>query len=108
MRACTGFRLRVTQAEQDSGWGWSKEMPDYYAIEQMAQKLGMQGSQVSELLAKAGFLPRAKNGRNYYLAREFHQLQAALRLAGKHNVTFEEALRMVFERASRMKQASSA
>jgi len=83
-------------------------MPDYYAIEQMARKLGMEGSRVSELLATAGFLPRTKNGRNYYAARDFHQLQAALRLARKHNVTFEKALQMLFERASRMKQASVA
>ena len=83
-------------------------MPDYYAIEQIAQKLDMEGSQVSVLLATAGFLPRTKKGRNYYSAREFHQLQAALRLARKHDVTFEEALRMVFERVSRMNHGSVA
>lgn len=78
-------------------------MADYYAIEQIAQKLGMEGSHASELLAKAGFSPRTKNGRNYYSAREFHQLQAALRCARKHNVSFEEALQMVLARVSRMK-----
>lgn len=83
-------------------------MPDYYAIEQIARKLGMVGSQVSELLATAGFLPRTKNGRNYYSARDFHQLQAALRLARKHDITLKEALQTVFERVSRMKQASVA
>lgn len=83
-------------------------MPDYYAIEQMARKLGMEGSQVSELLATAGFVPSTKNGRSYYSARDFHQLQAALRLARKQNITLKEALQMVFERVSRMKQASIA
>jgi len=83
-------------------------MPDYYAMDLMAQKLGMEGSQVSELLAKAGFFPRTKNGRNYYSAREFHQLQAALRLAQKHSVSFEEAWQMVFARVSRMKEGAVA
>jgi hypothetical protein len=68
---------------------------DYYTLEQLAQKVGMGGSEVSDLLAKAAFSPTVKNGRNYYSARQVHQLQAALRLARKHSVSFEEALQML-------------
>jgi hypothetical protein len=49
-----------------------------------------------------------KDGRSFYSARQFHQVQAALRLSRRHGTSFEEALQMVFARASRVKQGSVA
>jgi len=83
-------------------------MADYYTIEQLTQKLDMEGSQVSELLAKAAISPAVRNGRNYYSARHLHQLQAALRLARRQGISFEEALQMVLARVSRMEKGSAA
>ncbi|MCL4524718.1 MAG: hypothetical protein M1453_08100 [Acidobacteria bacterium] len=75
-------------------------MADYYTIEQLAHKLSKAVPEISELLTKSSFSPCMKNGRNYYSARQVYQLQAALRLARKHRVSFDEALHMVFSRAS--------
>ena len=83
-------------------------MADYYTMEQLAHKLGVAGPALSELLTKSSFSPRVKDGRNYYSARQVYQLQAALRLGRKHRVSFEEALHMVFARASRAKEGSVA
>lgn len=83
-------------------------MADYYTLQQCAQKLGLGEGEVAGLLAKASFAPTVKGGRSFYSARQFHQVQAALRLARKHGTSFDEALQVVLERASRMKQASIA
>jgi len=82
-------------------------MPDYYSLEQLALKMGLSESKASELLAKGDFSPAVKNGRSFYSARQVHQLLAALRLARKHSVSFEEGLQMVLARASRIKQGSA-
>jgi hypothetical protein len=83
-------------------------MADYYTLQQFAQKLGLAEGEVLKLLTKGTFSPTMKDGRSFYSARQFHQVQAALRLSRRHGTSFEEALQMVFARASRVKQGSVA
>lgn len=82
-------------------------MADYYTLDQLSRKTGLGGSEISELLAKGSFSPTVKHGRHYYSARQLHQLQAALRLAQRRGMSFEEALQVVFAHASRTKEGSA-
>ncbi len=40
-------------------------MADYYTVGQLAYKLGLSEEEVTDLLAKAPFFPRVKDGRKY-------------------------------------------
>ncbi len=66
-------------------------MADFYTAGQLAYKLGLSEEELTELLAKAAFSPRVKDGREYYSAQQAYQLRAALRLARKHKMSLEDA-----------------
>lgn len=80
-------------------------MADYYTPEQLALKLGIAEGVIGELESKGLLQPKVKSGKRFFLSRQTHGLQVALRLARKRNVSLEQALAEVEE--LRLCQAST-
>jgi len=66
-------------------------MGDYYTPAQLALKFGISAAQIAELESKGLLYPKLKDGRRFFSSRQAHDLQVALRLARKQNVTLEQA-----------------
>jgi len=68
---------------------------DYYTPAQLALKLGIGESQISELESKGLLHPKLKDGRRFFSSHQAYELRLALRLARKQKLTLEKAFARV-------------
>jgi DNA-binding transcriptional MerR regulator len=73
-------------------------MPDYYTPQQLAQKLDIAESTITELQTKGLLQPTVKDGRSYFSSRQAYRLRAAVRWARKDKIDLQEAFARVEER----------
>lgn len=67
-------------------------MADYYALEQIAAKLGIREAQIVELELTGLLHPKRKDGKQFFSFRQALDLQVAVRIARKQRITLERAL----------------
>jgi len=68
---------------------------DYYRLPQLAAKVGIDEAQIADLELSGLLLPKLKDGKRFFSARQAHDLQVALRIARKKRVSLELALARV-------------
>ena len=74
-----------------------ERVADYYTLEQLALRLGISETRITELESKGFLHPKLKQGTRFFPSRQAHRLQAALRLTRKQSVSLELAFALVEE-----------
>jgi len=73
-------------------------MSDYYTVQQLAQRLDIAETAITELLTKGLLQPTMKEGRSFISSRQAYCLRAAIRWAREDKMDLPEALANVEER----------